>query len=45
MVCGASAVSHEVRERNAIESSSTKQALKVLQGALITILTRYAIEN
>ena len=40
-LCGASAASHEVGARNAIKSFSTKQALEVLRGPLVTILTRY----
>ena len=40
-LCGASAVSHEVRPRNAIESFSRKQALELLRGPLVTILARY----
>ena len=40
-LCGASAASHEVGARNAIESFSTKQALEVLRGPLVTILARY----
>ena len=39
-LCGASAASHEVGARNAIESFSTKQALEVLRGPLVTILAR-----
>ena len=40
-LCGASAASHEVGARKAIESFSTKQALEVLRGPLVTILARY----
>ena len=38
-LCGASAASHKVGVRSAIESFSTKQALEVLRGPLVTILT------
>ena len=40
-LCGVSAASHEVCDRNAIESFSTKEALEVLRGPLFTILARY----
>ena len=39
--CGASAASHEVCARKASESFSTKEALEVLRGPLVTILARY----
>ena len=39
--CGATAASHEVGVRNAIESFSTKQAMELLRGPLVTILARY----
>ena len=38
-LCGASVASHEVLARN--ESFSTKEALEVLRGPLVTILARY----
>ena len=40
-LCSASAASHEVGARIAIESFSTKQGLEVLRGPLVTILVRY----
>ena len=40
-LCSASAASHEVGARNAIDSFSTKQALEMLRGPLVTILARY----
>ena len=42
-LCRASAASHEVGARSAIESFWTKQALEVLGRSLVTILARYVL--